>query len=354
MSKVNYLVTKEIIHLNFDGRYLKLTVNDKEFGEVRQLIKEGRQDEIPALLGRSAVPLDEYIEGSGLALVDGVITDMQGNPLPKVLGERLKEFRDEGFPVEPLIAFWNNLKENPSEASKQQLYGFLENNGHPITEDGHFVAYRTVRSDWKDKHSGTFDNSPGSVCEMERSLVDPDPYSHCSVGLHVASHNYATKSFKNEYNGDITVEVKVNPRDVVAVPNDYNGQKMRVCRFEVIQVCEKELATPLYGQAVKTWADYKAEEEKDPEPSEELIEEIVDYAVMHKDRYTDRAMLAVRVEEALQEDSYLWLDDEDVTVDVALVLKVINEKATEIFGSYAVDTTDTEEDDEEDTGYGWN
>jgi len=32
------------------------------------------------------------------------------------------------------------------------------------------------------------------------------------------------------------VLVKVNPKDVVSVPVDYNNTKMRVCRYEVISV----------------------------------------------------------------------------------------------------------------------
>jgi hypothetical protein len=41
--------------------------------------------------------------------------------------------------------------------------------------------------------------------------------------------------------------VKVNPADVVAVPTDYNGTKMRVCRFEVLEECKQEaVKKPLY------------------------------------------------------------------------------------------------------------
>jgi Ran GTPase-activating protein (RanGAP) involved in mRNA processing and transport len=36
------------------------------------------------------------------------------------------------------------------------------------------------------------------------------------------------------------LEVKVNPRDVVAVPVDYNNAKMRVCEYVVLSVVTNE------------------------------------------------------------------------------------------------------------------
>jgi len=101
------------------------------------------------------------------------------------------------------------------------LYSFLEHNGHPLTEGGHFIAYRGVTEDFKDMHTRTFNNSPGSVCEMPREEVDDNPNNTCSTGLHVASFKYASDF------GPKVVEVKINPKDVVAVPVDYNGIKMR-------------------------------------------------------------------------------------------------------------------------------
>ena len=88
-----------------------------------------------------------------------------------------------------------------------------------------------MTEDFKDKHTKSFNNAPGQVCEIPRSAVDDNPDNTCSHGLHVGGYEYA----KDFASGGKLVLVKVNPRDVVAVPNDYNGQKMRVCRFEVLK-----------------------------------------------------------------------------------------------------------------------
>lgn len=298
------LVTKDAIHVSVAGTYKVIRINDKHYGEVRQLVKEGREDEIPDIFNRAEVKIEEYIEGSGLTMVNGTLQDAQGNKLPQVLSERLVDLKEDGMPVTALVNFWENLKQNPSMNSREQLYKFLEQNGHPLTEDGHFIAYRGVRTDFKDRHSGTFDNSPGSVCEVPRENVDDNPNRTCSAGLHVAAFEYA--------NGfaPITVEVKVNPRDVVAVPTDYNGQKMRVCRFEVIQVCEREITdTSVYGQGY-THTDWDADE---PDYNEDDIESVVLAAQEHVTRYKDRASLAARIEEDVD-----WLE-------LSEILEILND-----------------------------
>ena len=72
---------------------------------------------------------------------------------------------------------------------------------------------------------------------IAREKVDKNREQTCSTGLHVASYNYA-----KGYSGDVMIMVKVNPRDVVAVPTDYNNEKMRVCQYEVMGFVNEELS----------------------------------------------------------------------------------------------------------------
>ena len=138
---------------------------------------------------------------------------------------------EEGFDIEPMVNFMENLMRNPSKRSVDELYGFLEKNNLPITPDGCFLAYKKVRNDFKDIHSGTMDNSPGTVVEMERNKVDDDKDRTCSTGLH-----FCGMSYLNHFGGSDsrTVIVKIDPSDVVSIPSDYNGAKGRACRYTVI------------------------------------------------------------------------------------------------------------------------
>lgn len=153
----------------------------------------------------------------------------KGEEMHNTLSSRMVSMLQEGFTIEPMVAFMENLMLNPSKRSVTELYGFLEKNNLPITPDGHFLAYKKVRENYFDCHSGTMDNSPGNVVEMERNAVDDDKDRTCSTGLHFCSIDYL-KSF----GGARTVIVKINPRDIVSIPSDYNNSKGRTCRYEVV------------------------------------------------------------------------------------------------------------------------
>jgi hypothetical protein len=136
-----------------------------------------------------------------------------------------------------LIAFARNIVQNPSRASIDQLYGFLEANNLPLLKDGTFLAYKKVAWDYKDLHSRTFDNSIGATVEMPRANVDDNPNVTCSTGLHAAAFEYMSHYGAvgtTDEGADRLIVVKINPAHVVSVPVDYNQQKMRVSQYEVV------------------------------------------------------------------------------------------------------------------------
>ena len=223
--KVNYHVLNDSVVLNYDRKTITVAKDDERFEKVLNCIREKRLDDIP-----NVVEIERRYNGKGIELKDGLLM-ANNEPLPAELETRIMAFREANLPYDSLLKFWDNLKKNPSYNARKMLFKFLEHHGHPLTLDGCFIAYRGVTEDFKDVHTKTFNNQPGSICEMPRELVDDNPNNTCSAGLHVAAFEYA-KGF-----GAKLVEVKVNPADVVSVPVDYSGQKMRTCRFEVIQEC---------------------------------------------------------------------------------------------------------------------
>jgi len=94
------------------------------------------------------------------------------------------------------------------------------------------LAYKVVRSNFMDKHSGRFDNSPGKTVEMPRAKVDDNDNNTCSSGLHACSKDYV-KFFSNG-SSDKLVVVKIAPEDVVSIPTDYNNTKLRCCKYLVV------------------------------------------------------------------------------------------------------------------------
>lgn len=168
-----------------------------------------------------------------------------GKPLDTPLTRRIIEHMSAGQEglATPLIAFLENVMQNPSRRAVLGLYEWVERSGLPITPDGHIMAYKIVNHDFTDCYSRSFDNSPGKVVEVERYEVDEDPDQTCSYGLHVCSASYLPSYGPSDKQ---VVIVKINPADFVAVPRDYNVAKARVCRYEVLQAVPPETAAQFF------------------------------------------------------------------------------------------------------------
>lgn len=185
--------------------------------------------------------------GQGNVSIQGETLFWKGKELNTGLSVRMIQMLQEGFPVEPMVNFMENLYKNPSHRAVTELYGFLEKNNLPITPDGHFLAYKKVKGDYKDCHTGTMDNSVGQVVEMERHEVNDNKDVTCSTGLH-----FCGQSYLSHFGGERTVIVKINPADVVSIPSDYNDAKGRACRYEVIGEIGGETADKAFDAPVQS------------------------------------------------------------------------------------------------------
>ena len=221
---------------------------------VKLLSEPDNQDKILALLNKpqpaATVPVSDGVHGSVTIVGGGVLYN--GQSCHHVVASRIQEFLRRGLPVEPMARFLERILNNPSQTSANEGYDFLANKNLPITEDGYFLAYKAIREDWLDKYSGTLLNKPGCTVEMPRSRVDDNRRNECSNGLHVGAMDYVTM-----YGGgnDRVVIVKVDPADIVSVPEDYNCMKMRVSKYFVVEEYKGDLLRPLYKEDASDYDD---------------------------------------------------------------------------------------------------
>ena len=230
MSKaVPYLIQGKNIILVIDGKSHTISKDTHiAYGKIVDALKAQDWDALRDCVEPKKAIVDF---GKGYVSIVGGDVFWKGQPFHNALATRMIEMYQDGFPIDPMIRFMENLMNNPSKRSVDQVYGFLEKNKLPITEDGYFLAYKRVREDYKDIHSGTFDNSIGQVVSMDRNLVDDNPDSHCSTGLHFCSETYLG-SFGNSHQP--VMILKINPADVVSIPTDYDGAKGRCMKYEVV------------------------------------------------------------------------------------------------------------------------
>ena len=249
------------------------------YNKLLNAIKAGDWETVQDIIEPKQVVLNF---GQGNVSIQGDKIFWKGREMHNALTKRMVAMIQEDFPVDPLVAFMENLMENPSKRAVNELYGFLEKNTLPITSDGCFLAYKKVRQDYLDVHSGTVLNKPAAymtdedrealaeaagknnevtveivddvtVVSMERNLVDDDQNRTCSTGLHFCSQDYL-----NSFGGERIVILKINPRDVVSIPNDYNDSKGRCARYEIVDEIDKDKADEAFAKSVQEAAEREA------------------------------------------------------------------------------------------------
>ena len=249
------------------------------YNKLLNAIKAGEWETVQDIIEPKQVVLNF---GQGNVSIEGDKIFWKGREMHNALTKRLVAMIQEDFPVEPLVAFMENLMDNPSKRAVNELYGFLEKNTLPITSDGCFLAYKKVRQDYFDVHSGTVLNKPAAymtdedtaaleeavgknnevtvavedgvtVVSMERNLVDDDQNRTCSTGLHFCSQDYL-----RSFGGERIVILKINPRDVVSIPNDYNDSKGRCARYEIVDEIDKDKADEAFAKTVQEAAEKEA------------------------------------------------------------------------------------------------
>jgi hypothetical protein len=235
------IISKESITIFLDGEAYTVKRGDENFTPALLAVGEGRWDDVPPLVSRGFL-LQKWAQGD-FTFADGLM-HYKSFPLPHQLNERMLVMAKEKTSPEFLLKFWELLQGNPSKRSVTQLYDFLAHQNIPIDEDGYILAYKSVRRNYMDHHTGKVDNSVGAVPEMPRNHVDDDPHSACSDGYHLGALSYA-QGFGGASKSRLMV-CKVNPADVVSIPRDSSSRKMRVCKYKVIGHYGEALPSTVY------------------------------------------------------------------------------------------------------------
>ena len=256
-TTVPYLIkTNGDVSMYLDGESVVVAKDHPNYNLVIDVLKTGRHEKLSALVFISK-QVETYIaKSSDRIKIDSGIVTYDGFPLHNTLTERILKMMADGFKFDHMLKFLENLMANPSKRAVEELYTFLENYGLPITEDGCFLAYKAVRRDYYDSYTGkTHLNTVGSVIKMARNMVDDNWGKDCSQGLHVGALDYVVQygSFvKGQIvpnSGNRLLVCKVNPANVVSVPEYAKFTKMRVCEYTVVDEIEdtvKELDKVLY------------------------------------------------------------------------------------------------------------
>ena len=251
MSNVAYSINESTVTCMLNGQVHTIQRDHPQVGTILKALHEQLSAEAVLAMFDRLHAVEHYMDGE--VEIKGNAVFYVGMEVHNAVADRILEFMRDDLPYKPLVEFLKNLMRNPSHQSVTELYTFLEHEGLPITTDGHFIAYKGVERNYYSSTGnkrtrvlkGTVDtaghiyNGIGEEIIVDRKDVDDDRDRTCSQGLHAGSHAFASSW------GPKTVLVEINPRDVVSVPSDANGQKVRICHYQVIAECEGVLAETL-------------------------------------------------------------------------------------------------------------
>jgi len=228
MKPVHHILQDHYLSVIVNGRPFSLNSSHPTFAAMKRALERKRWASIPRLVNVAETVKNQ---SQGSIKMDGGKVSYKGRPVDTSLTRRIVQLVKDNKPVKSMLVFMDNLYKNPDQNAINELYDWLMRCNLPITDDGCFMAYKAVRHDYMDKHTGSVDNAVGKVPSMPRKDVDPNRANECSHGLHFCSLNYVKSFYQN---GDKLVGVKINPKDVVSIPADYNYSKGRTWRYEVV------------------------------------------------------------------------------------------------------------------------
>ena len=260
-TSITFLDTDGQVHVITTGhphmRELEDMVLNHKAGFINEIDEERCLDLIDSgrMIQKNLAPYSNEFRYDG-----GVMyykTNILGDAITKTMMKALANEDNENN-ASAIINFVRKLYDGVDSYSViNNLYSWVRERNLTITSEGNIVAYKAVNMTDEENEvfeslSGGIENSVivdgvavpqarvpqkiGSVVEMNRSLVDDNPNNHCSSGLHAGSWDYAST-----FGGTHVLTVVIDPADIVSVPNDHSGMKMRTCRYKITDITKQEI-----------------------------------------------------------------------------------------------------------------
>ncbi len=260
-SLLNPNPTDGFLTVVVDGKQHTILASNPLFASAVSAFQIKDFDALMLALEPSRKFLNLYAKYEQIEVKDGSVF-VDGDSIQSVVADRIINFLADGVDCLPIFKFITRLQLNPSKRAVDELYTFLEHKHLPLTETGTFLAYKAVRNDFTDKHTGKFFNGVGEVLSMPRNKVDDDKNVGCSYGFHAGTLEYASNF---ACGSDKLVLVEIDPTDVVSIPTDCEFQKLRTCRYKVVAEYERPLDEHVYESRFSTEHDNDVDEEWDEE-----------------------------------------------------------------------------------------
>ena len=151
MKNINAIKTGNVVNISIDGKLHKKNCGSpKEADELFRLVLKAKADPTDENLKSIKLYLNEKTR---IALIAGFEADVDSGevflggfhtPLPDDLFEVIKEYHENGYPLDAIVNFWKLLMINPDTRVRTDLFKFIKTHDFVLTDTGYMLVYKAV------------------------------------------------------------------------------------------------------------------------------------------------------------------------------------------------------------------
>lgn len=151
MKNIQGVKIGNMVNLSIEGKlYKKNCGTPKEADELFRLVLKAKDDPTPENVRNIRAFLNEKLR---IAYLTGLESDVEtgevflagfNTPVPETLLEVIKEYHENGYPMDAVINFWKLLMINPDVRVRTSLFEFIKTHDFVLTDKGYMVVYKAV------------------------------------------------------------------------------------------------------------------------------------------------------------------------------------------------------------------
>lgn len=151
MKNINAVKTGNVVNVSLHGKLHKKNCGSpEEADELFRLVLEAKANPTDENVKMVRSYLNERLR---VAFLTGLENDPEtgevflagfNTPIPEALVEVIREYHENGYPLDAVTNFWKLLMLNPDERVRQSLFGFIAKHDFSLTDMGYMVVYKAV------------------------------------------------------------------------------------------------------------------------------------------------------------------------------------------------------------------
>lgn len=165
MKTINAIKTGNVVNVSLDGKFHKKNCGSaKEADELFHLVLKAKETPSDENINDVKRYLNEKLR---VAFLAGLESDIESGevylsgfntPIPNTLVSVIKDYHENGYPIDAIINFWKLLMINPDKRVRTSLFDFIAAHDFVLTDKGYMVVYKAVyyKADAKKSVLGEF------------------------------------------------------------------------------------------------------------------------------------------------------------------------------------------------------